>query len=74
MPHHGTNGSNSKGTLSIFRPDTAIITNGGRYLRNSSTIYDDLRRANPDVSILNTENSTVVTEIDSNGRIKTELK
>ena len=74
MPHHGTNGSNSKGALSIFRPDTAIITNGGRYLRNSSTIYDDLRRANPDVSILNTENSTVVTEIDSNGRIKTELK
>ncbi|MCM1052783.1 MAG: MBL fold metallo-hydrolase [Ruminococcus sp.] len=69
VPHHGTTGCNSKKTLEIYKPKTAIITNSDAYLKKESTIYNDLRRANKDVKILLTENENIIISIDNLGNI-----
>jgi len=72
VPHHGTRFCNEDKTLEIYRPKIAVITNGEEYLRNSSTICEDLRRANPEVRILCTEKSDVVLTITDQGKILCE--
>lgn len=69
VPHHGTINCNSDSTLNIYKPKIAIITNGEEYLSVSSTICDDLKKANKDVKILLTENFNVVINISEDGDI-----
>lgn len=69
VPHHGTRYSNEDRTLAIYKPKIAVITNEEEYLKNSSTIYEDLRRANPDVRVLLTEKHNVVITVTENGGI-----
>ena len=72
VPHHGTRFCNEDKTLEIYKPKIAVITNGEEYLHNSSTICEDLRRANPDVRILCTEKCDVVLTITDEGTILCE--
>ena len=55
--------------LEIYKPKIAVITNEDEYLKNNSTIYDDLKRANKDVKILLTEKHNIVIKISDNGNI-----
>ena len=64
VPHHGTINCNSDKALEIYKPKIAVITNEDEYLKNNSTIYDDLKRANKDAvkeRMLQAINSTVGT-------------
>jgi len=72
VPHHGTRFSNEDRTLAIYRPKIAVITNEEAYLKNSSTIYEDLRRANPEVEVLLTEKHNVILTVTPDGRILRE--
>ena len=63
-PHHGTVHTACEEALSIFRPRTAIITNEDAYLKENSDIYDNLRKANPDVKILLTEKENVIIDTE----------
>ena len=72
VPHHGTRFCNEEKTLEIYKPKLAVITNGEEYLQNSSTICEDLRKANPDVRILLTEKSDVVLTITDDGKVLCE--
>lgn len=69
VPHHGTINCNSDKALEIYIPKIAVITNEDEYLKNNSTIYDDLKRANKDVKILLTEKHNIVIKISDNGNI-----
>lgn len=69
VPHHGTVNCNSEKTLNIYKPKIAIITNDEEYLRNESTIYQDLVKANKDVKILLTEKHNIVINISDVGNI-----
>lgn len=69
VPHHGTSNCNSKKTLDIYKPKVAIITNGEEYLKNESSIFNDLKRANKNVKILLTENHNIIINIFKNGKI-----
>lgn len=69
VPHHGTINCNSDKELEIYKPQIAVITNEDEYLKNNSTIYDDLKRANKDVKILLTEKHNIVIKISDNGNI-----
>ena len=69
VPHHGTINCNSDKALEIYKPKIAVITNEDEYLKNNSTIYDDLKRANKDVKILLTEKYNIVIKISDNGNI-----
>ena len=69
VPHHGTINCNSDKSLEIYKPKIAVITNEDEYLKNNSTIYDDLKRANKDVKILLTEKHNIVIKISDNGNI-----
>ena len=69
VPHHGTINCNSDKALEIYKPKIAVITNEYEYLKNNSTIYDDLKRANKDVKILLTEKHNIVIKISDNGNI-----
>lgn len=72
VPHHGTNNCNSDKALDIYKPKIAVITNENDYLKDSSTIYDDLKRVNKDVKILLTEDHHIVIKISDNGHITYE--
>lgn len=67
VPHHGTINCNSEKTLQIYKPKIAVITNGDDYLKNESTIYQDLKKSNKNVKILLTENYNVIINITNNG-------
>lgn len=69
VPHHGTINCNSDKALEIYKPKIAVITNEDEYLKNNSTIYDDLKRANKDVKILLTEKHNIVIKISDNVNI-----
>ena len=69
VPHHGTINCNSDKALEIYKPKIAVITNEDEYLKNNSTIYDDLKRANKDVKILKKEKHNIVIKISDNGNI-----
>lgn len=69
VPHHGTINCNSEKTLQIYKPKIAVITNGDDYLKNESTIYQDLKKSNKNVKILLTENYNVVININNKGSI-----
>lgn len=69
VPHHGTINCNSDKALEIYKPKIAVITNEDEYLKNNSTIYDYLKRANKDVKILLTEKHNIVIKISDNGNI-----
>lgn len=69
VPHHGTINCNSDKALEIYKPKIAVITNEDEYLKNNSTIYDDLKKANKDVKILLTEKHNIVIKISDNGNI-----
>ena len=69
VPHHGTINCNSDKALEIYKPKIAVITNEDEYLKNNSTIYDDLKRANKDVKILLTEKHNIIIKISDNGNI-----
>lgn len=69
VPHHGTRFCNEDKTLDIYRPKIAVVTNEEDYIKNSSTVYDDLKRANPDVKLLFTEKHNVVITVTENGEI-----
>lgn len=69
VPHRGTINCNSDKALEIYKPKIAVITNEDEYLKNNSTIYDDLKRANKDVKILLTEKHNIVIKISDNGNI-----
>ena len=69
VPHHGTRFCNEDKTLAIYQPKIAVITNGEEYLRNYSTICEDLKRANPEVCILCTEKNDVVLTVTDQGEI-----
>ena len=69
VPHHGTINCNSDKALEIYKPKISVITNEDEYLKNNSTIYDDLKRANKDVKILLTEKHNIVIKISDNGNI-----
>ena len=69
VPHHGTINCNSDKALEIYKSKIAVITNEDEYLKNNSTIYDDLKRANKDVKILLTEKHNIVIKISDNGNI-----
>lgn len=70
VPHHGTNNCNIDKTLDIYKPKIAVITNSNNYLKNETTIYQDLKRINSEVKILLTENNNIVINIDENGKIE----
>lgn len=63
-PHHGTVHTACEEALKIFSPRKAIITNEDEYLREHSDVYDNLRKANPAVEILLTENEDVVIDTE----------
>ncbi|MGN0610748.1 MAG: MBL fold metallo-hydrolase [Ruminiclostridium sp.] len=63
-PHHGTVHTACEAALSILRPRTAIITNEDTYLKENSDIYDNLRKANPDVKILLTEKENIIIDTE----------
>lgn len=63
-PHHGTVHTACEKALEIFRPRTAIITNEDPYLSEHSDVYENLRRANPEVRILLTENEDIVIDTE----------
>lgn len=69
VPHHGTTRCNTDEALSIYRPRMAIITNGKAFVRENSTILQDLARANADVRVLLTDEHDVVIEISDAGEI-----
>lgn len=69
VPHHGTVNCNSDKTLNIYKPKIAVITNEDEYLKNNSTIYDDLKSVNKDVKILLTEKHNIVIKISNDGNI-----
>ena len=69
VPHHGTVHCNSDQALNIYKPKIAVITNGNEYLKNDSTIYEDLKKVNDNVKIFLTENKNVVIKILDNGNI-----
>lgn len=72
VPHHGTVHCNSNKALDIYKPKIAVITNGNEYLKENSTIYQDLKRVNKDVKILLTENHNVIIKISDKGIITYE--
>ena len=72
VPHHGTVHCNSNQALNIYKPKIAVITNGNEYLKNDSTIYEDLKKVNDNVKIFLTENKNVVIKILDNGNIVCE--
>lgn len=61
-PHHGTVHTATPEMLAIYRPKTAVITNGMEWLPNYDT-FENLRAANPDVRILLTEKEDVVIDL-----------
>ena len=63
-PHHGTVHTACEKALEIFRPRTAIITNEDAYLREHSDVYENLKKANPGVKILLTENEDIVIDTE----------
>lgn len=63
-PHHGTVHTACEEALKILRPRKAIITNEDAYLRENSDVYDNLRKANPEVEILLTENENIVIDTE----------
>lgn len=63
-PHHGTVHTACEKALEIFRPRTAVITNEDAYLREHSDVYDNLRKAEPGVKILLTENDDIVIDTE----------
>jgi len=63
-PHHGTNHTACDETLSIYKPQVAVITNGMEYLKDFDSI-SSLKRANPEVEILLTEKEDVVIHLPS---------
>lgn len=69
VPHHGTINCNSQKTLEIYKPKIAIITNEKYYLKNESTIIQDLKHANKDVKLLLTEKNNIIINISENGII-----
>lgn len=61
-PHHGTKATTCDEALAIFKPVKAVITNGSEWLEQYNTI-DCLKKANPDVEIILTEDKDVVFEL-----------
>ena len=72
VPHHGTGGCNRPEALDIYKPKIAVITNHIKYLSEKSPIFEDLRRANPDVKIYLTELSEVVIDVSEDGKVTVE--
>jgi len=62
VPHHGTVNTSCDEALAIYRPQIAVITNGMEWLSQYDT-FDKLKKANPDVEILLTEEKDVVIEL-----------
>ena len=69
VPHHGTNRCNTDEALAIYRPRIAVITNSREFVETSSTILQDLKRANEDVTVLLTDERDVVIRISDTGEI-----
>ena len=69
VPHHGTTRCNSDEALAIYKPKIAVITNGQDFVRNNSTILQDLQRANKDVTVYLTDEQDVVISISDQGEI-----
>lgn len=61
-PHHGTKGTTCDEALAIFKPEKAVITNGVEWLEQYDTI-ECLKKANPNVEIMLTEDNDVVIEL-----------
>lgn len=61
-PHHGTNATTCDEALAIFKPEKAVITNGMEWLAQYPTI-DCLKKANPKVEIILTEDSDVIIDL-----------
>lgn len=61
-PHHGTNATTCDEALAIFKPEKAIITNGVEWLEHYDTI-EHLKKANPNVEIILTEERDIVIEL-----------
>lgn len=59
VPHHGTNNTSCEEALNIYKPEIAVITNAMEWLSGFDT-FDALKKANPNVNILITEDSDVV--------------
>ena len=64
-PHHGTVHTACAKALEIFKPKIAVITNEDDYLSKESDVYDNLKRANPEVRILLTEQEDVVIDTET---------
>lgn len=73
VPHHGTIQCNSEKALEIYKPKIAIITNGREYLETESTIFQDLKKANPNVQILLTEHHSIIFNITETGTISYQM-
>ena len=61
-PHHGTKDTTCDEALAIFKPKKAIITNGVEWLEQFNTV-DCLKKANPNVEIILTEDNDVIVEL-----------
>ena len=61
-PHHGTKDTTCDEALEIFKPVKAVITNGVEWLEQFNTI-DCLKKANPNVEVILTEDNDVVIEL-----------
>lgn len=72
VPHHGTIYCNSDQALNIYKPKIAIITNEEKYIKEESTIVQDLKRANKKVKILLTEKENLIFKIFRDGNISYE--
>ena len=72
VPHHGTRYCNEDKTLDIYKPKIAVVTNEEDYIKNSSSVYDDLKRVNENVKLLFTEKHNVVLTITDDGEIISE--
>lgn len=65
VPHHGTVHTGCEETLSIYHPQIAVITNEDAYLSEHSDVYANLRKANPEVEILLTEEKNIVIDCET---------
>lgn len=61
-PHHGTNGTTCEEALAILKPEKVVITNGVEWLGQYNTI-ECLKKVNPEVEIILTEDKDVVIEL-----------
>lgn len=61
-PHHGTSGTTCDEALKILNPEVAVITNGVEWLEHYNTV-DCLKKVNPNVKIILTEDDDVVIEL-----------